>query len=122
LHYLLDQCKNSCRFFEFFFYYKKSVQYKVIEVCSIVFHEFSHHPLSQLSFRAFFATNIEITFKSFKSIHIRSNDYTFSPYDSQIILSASAALLLLYKNKTKSSDEYALYLILFLIVLNVKLC
>jgi len=37
-------------------------------------------------------------------------------------LSASAALLLLCENKTKSSDEYALYLALFLIVLNVKLC
>jgi len=71
---------------------------------------------------AFFVIDTEVTvFKSFKPTRIRSN-VTFSPYVSQIILYASVALFFFGENKTKGSGEYVLYLALFLIVLNVKLC
>jgi len=57
---------------------------------------------------------------------------TFSSYVSQIILYTSAAHRIIREmydefisfdeNKIKGSGEYALYLVLFLIVLNVRLC
>jgi len=66
----------SCNFF---YYIKKLIQYKLIEVFSIIFYNFfpSFPAILFSSTAAFFVTDdIKITvFKPFKSIRTHSNDY-----------------------------------------------
>jgi len=102
-----------CNFF--FITIKKSIQYKLIEIFSIVFYDF----FPSFSFRlfhscrlsrAFFITNIEITiFKSFKLICTRSNGhniFTIRFTNNSVCVSNTIFFLV----KTKGSGKYTLYL------------
>jgi len=68
---------------------------------------------------AFFIINIEITvFKSFKAIRTCSYNI-FTSYKYFCVYQQHFSF---DENKTKGNGEYALYIALFLIVLNIRLC